>query len=142
MLTSLLDPIRRLIDWFEPEHISNVPAPSSTKIIVKVGDNVVGAIQSFKSIECLSKHYACSVKIYANRVRFDKLKVSEAFGKGFIHPNAQRLPFQITVENNGESNMEVQNAWVNDIGYAYDVGDYIIADNIEFEAEFVKIKKP
>ncbi len=84
-----------------------------TQMVVKVNNTTVGAIQSItaqqdkkmKIVEeigtdgIIEIHPAESAKIQltVNRIVFDNLRLPEAFARGFVNIQAQRIPFDICI---------------------------------------------
>jgi hypothetical protein len=116
--------------------------PISTTIIVKVGDKVVGAIQSLSISEKRSPDGYTSVTAKVSRVRFDKLRIAEAFSRGFVHVQSQIYPFDIDIVDNQKIITTLKNVWITAIDYAYSANDWIIIDCMEVEAETIySVKK-
>jgi hypothetical protein len=85
----------------------------SPQILVKVGNTTVGAIQSFNIDQdkdivmveeigndgIIESHPKGSAKVIlnVNRFVFDNLRLPEAFGRGFVNIQSQRIPFDIHV---------------------------------------------
>jgi hypothetical protein len=130
----------------------------STNIIIKVDGNVVGAVKSLEVTESRSLKMidevgtdghidsapSASTNITGSctRTRFDRMRVAEAFSRGFIHVHAQRIPFDIEIQDvfhdSDPSNAiitTIQNVWIKDIRYTYSADDFIIVDNMSWEAE-------
>lgn len=115
-------------------------------IKILIGNRVVGAIQSFEfddvcpiaitSDRDIKEKNFIGPKISASRVRFDRVKISEAFSRGYLNAKSQMYPLQIVAENEKEV-CTVQNAWISSQDYTYTTGDWLITDAIEFEAEKV-----
>lgn len=119
------------------EEPKTVP-PLTTTIIVKVGDNVVGAIQNV-SIKETPSDAAAPVKVEAHRVRFDRARIAEAFSRGYVHVAAQKYPLQIEVTS-GTITTIIQNAWIEAIDWSYVTNDWIIVECMNLVAELVKKK--
>lgn len=130
----------------------------STNIVIKVGDYIVGAIQSInvdekRSIRMIDEvgtdgHIDSAPNKSADytgnceRVRFDRQRIAEAFNRGFVHVSSQRIPFDIEIHDifaDSDTNNAVitvlKNVWISSIGYTYNVSDWIITDKMGFEAE-------
>lgn len=130
----------------------------STNIIVLVGGNVIGAIQelsisenrSLKMIDELgtdghidsaptsATNYTGSCK----RVRFDRMRMAESFSRGFTHVKSQRIPFDIEIQDTfhdadrGNAIITVlKNVWIEKIGYTYSADNFIISEDMSFQAE-------
>lgn len=78
------------------------------------------------------------------RTRFAGKRIAEAFRRGFIHVAAQRIPFDIQIYDliQGDANNQVittiRNVWISGISYTYDANDFIIVDNMTWEAESIQ----
>lgn len=78
-----------------------------------------------------------------SRVRFDRLRVAEAFSRGFMHVSAQAYPFDIVIVDRQKSDQGAQistvikNVWISGIDYSYSASDWIITDNMQWEAETI-----
>src|SRR4029077_2026114 len=129
----------------------------STQIIVKVGNTAVGAIQKLsirenKTITMVnevgtdgaidssptsSSQFSGEVR----RIRFDRLRITEAFSRGFLHVHAQRIPFDIVIFDNwggdGANSIitTIKNVWVQSLSYQYAVDSWLITDDMSFVAE-------
>lgn len=127
----------KLISFFKPvsPDVTSVVSPS-TKIIVRVGDNVIGAIQSISIQEKRSPDGYDSVTAKISRVRFDKMRIAEAFSRGFLHVNSQRYPFDIEIEDENFITI-LKNVWITSLAYTYSVNDWVITDCMEVEAETI-----
>lgn len=85
------------------------------------------------------------VKISGNctRTRFDRMRIAEAFRRGFIHVQSQRVPFDIQIFDrwNGDGNNQIittiHNVWINNISYDYGSDNYIMVDTMGWEAETI-----
>lgn len=131
----------------------------STNIIIKVGPNTVGAIQKLSIDEArditmidevgtdgsIDSAPKSSTKISGSceRIRFDRMRVAEAFSRGYVHVHAQRIPFDIVVIDNwnGDANnalfTTIKNVWIKGISYSYGASDFIITDNMSWVAETI-----
>jgi hypothetical protein len=133
----------------------------STMILIQVGDTTVGAIQELsvterRDIRKLAEvgtdgiidsapNKATEISGSCQRIRFDRLRAAEAFGRAWTHVHAQRIPFDITITDyfGFDSNQDativtvLKNVWVSEISYAYSASDYIITDRMNFQAESI-----
>ncbi len=130
----------------------------STNIIVKVDGNVVGAIQTMditesRNIKMIDEvgtdgHIdsaptsSTSISGSCTRTRFDRMRISEAFSRGYIHVSSQRIPFDIEIQDifhdSDPANAiitTIQNVWIKDIRTTYSATDFVIVDNMSWEAE-------
>ena len=131
----------------------------STNIIIKVGNVAVGAIQDIsfdegRSITQVDEvgtdgHIdSCPVKSTTiagscTRIRFDRLRIAEAFSRSFIHIHSQLYPFDIEIidtQKRDPSNQivtVVKNIWLNKISYAYRAENWLISESMGWEAETI-----
>lgn len=130
----------------------------STNIIIKVGNRVVGAIQSIgvkenRSIQMIDElgtdgHIDSAPNKSADfsgdckLIRFAKKRLFEAFGRGFIHIMSQRIPFDIEIHDtfsDADTNNAVvttlHNVWFETLSYDYSVSDWIIQESASFKFE-------
>jgi len=131
----------------------------STNIVIKVGPNTVGAVQELSVTEArpisqvdevgTDGHIDSTPKSSTNisgrcvRVRFDRMRIAEAFSRGFVHVSSQRVPFDIVIIDNwnGDGNSSlittIKNVWINNIEYGHRASDWIITDQMGWEAETI-----
>jgi hypothetical protein len=133
----------------------------STMILIKVGNEPVGAIKSIniqenRNIDFIDEtgtdgHIdsaptrSTDISGSCERVRFDRLRITEAFSRGFLHVKSQRIPFDIEIidQFNGEigSGSEVvtviENVWIESINYTYQADNWIISDTMNWKAETI-----
>lgn len=132
----------------------------STMILIQVGSQPVGAIQELSITErrdirkiaevgtdgIIDSAPSKATEISGNcsRIRFDRLRIAEAFGRGFTHIHAQRIPFDITITDffAGEDDSAkiitvIKNIWISSISYTYSGNDYIISDKMDWQAEAI-----
>jgi len=133
----------------------------ATMILIKVGNEPVGAVQSLqinenRSIQMIDEvgtdghidsapNQSTNITGSCERIRFDRLRITEAFSRGFLHVKSQRIPFDIEIidQFNGEvgSGSEVitliENVWIESISYNIQAGNWIISDNMSWQAETI-----
>lgn len=131
----------------------------ATNIIIKVGPNTVGAIQEMSVDESrplkmidevgTDGHIdsvptgSTNITGSCSRIRFDRMRISEAFSRGFVHVAAQRIPFDIVIIDNwnGDNNSAlittIKNVWIKGISYSFNASDWIITDRMQWEAETI-----
>lgn len=135
----------------------------STMVLVKVNGLAVGAIQKIDITE------ARTIKMFSEvgtdgaidsaptsstthsgtceRLRYDGMRVFEAFGCGFLHLKSMRIPINIeiidkytSVNDSDESNSIVttlENVWFKDVKYGYTQDNWQVSDNVSFEFETI-----
>ena len=85
----------------------------STQIVLMVGPNPIGAVQDLSINESRDVSFisevgtdgqidsaprsSTKVSGRCERIRFDRLRVAEAFSRGFVHVKSQRFPFDIVI---------------------------------------------
>lgn len=131
----------------------------STNIIIKVNDKAVGAVQKLtinevRGIQTVDEigtdghidsvpNKSTDISGSCSRIRFDKLRIAEAFSRGFVHVSSQIYPFDITIidrqaKASGEQIVTtIKNVWIKDINYTYSVSDWIITDEMNWVAETI-----
>ena len=132
----------------------------STNIIVLVNGKAIGAVQKIsydegravKSISevgtdgIIDSAPQSSVEITGNcdRTRFDGKRIAEAFGRGYLHLAAQRLPFDIEIMDqfsgaDATTNIvtTLHNCWLTKLGASYTSTDFVIVDSMSFKAEYI-----
>lgn len=128
---------------YTPEFAALLKDTATTKILVYVRDELVGAVQSMTIHETRSTQDGLiNVTIETARIRFSPTKITEAFEKGIISSTTQKLPLQLVIEENNQEMTRITNAWIrppphNPQMYVYSTTDWMIADEIEFEAESI-----
>ena len=77
------------------------------------------------------------------RVRFDKLRIAEAFDRSFMHASAQVYPFDIIIYDKqkyavgSQVATVIKNVWISGIDYSYEAENWIITDTMTWEAETI-----
>ena len=129
----------------------------SPMIVIRVGPNPVGAIQTIqinekRNVSAVDEvgtdgHIdsvptkSTDIEGSCNRIRYDRLRISEAFSRGFLHVKSQRVPFDIDIYDkwNGDNeNMivtTIKNVWITSIGYSYKADGWIVVDDMNWMAE-------
>ena len=131
----------------------------STNIIIMVNNHAVGAVQSLsvsekRAIKMIDEigtdghidsvpHQSTNITGSCQRVRFDRLRIAEAFSRGFIHAASQVYPFDIVILDKQKRATEsqistvIKNVWINGIDYTYQVSDWVITDTMNWDAETI-----
>lgn len=140
----------------------------STNIIIKVGSETIGAIQSLQITESRNirmieelgtdghidsaPNKSVDISGSCTRIRFDRLRIFEAFSRGYSHLHAQRYPFDIEIidiqnaasdsanplESENTIITVVKNVWFNNIQYQYQAGEFVISETAQFQAETIQ----
>jgi len=129
----------------------------STNILIMVGETAVGAIQSMQITELRGlkqidevgtdghvdsvPNVSTNITGSCQRVRFDRLRIAEAFSRGFVHVASQAYPFDIVIIDKQKSDTGLQistvikNVWIKSIEYTYQTTDWVISETMQWEAE-------
>jgi len=133
----------------------------STNIIIAVrtpnGFTPVGAVQSLqinekRNIKMIDEvgtdghidsvpNQSTNITGSCQRVRFDRLRIAEAFSRGFVHVASQAYPFDILIFDKQKRNpgsqitTVIKNVWIAGIDYTYQITDWVITDTMTWEAE-------
>lgn len=128
----------------------------STNILIMVEGRAVGAIQTMtidekRPIKMVDEvgtdgHVdsvptgSTNITGSCDRVRFDKLRIAEAFSRGFVHVASQVYPFDIVIIDKQRAGAQsistvIKNVWIDGINYAYTANEWIITDKMTWQAE-------
>jgi hypothetical protein len=133
----------------------------STNIIIKCDGNIIGAVQKLsikedRSITMVDEvgtdghidsapNKSTNISGSCTRIRFDRMRLFEAFSRGFIHLKSQRIPFDIEIHDifhdsdvNNAIITIIENVWFDSISYDYSASDFIIQEDCGFQAESIK----
>lgn len=137
----------------------------SPNILITVGPTPVGAVQRMtinerRAIKMIDEvgtdghidsvpNQSTNITGSCERIRFDRMRIAEAFGRSFLHAKSQRFPFDIVIIDNWNGNplnpgdnsaaiiTTINNVWISEISYGYNAGDWIITDTMNWEAETI-----
>ena len=135
----------------------------STNIIIQInnssGSTTVGAIQSLtvneagniKMIDEVGtdghidsvRHSSVNVSGSCERVRFDGIKIAEAFSRGFVHVHSQIYPFDIYIIDKNRKETKnyittvIKNVWLRSIDTTYSAADFVLVDKMNWDAETI-----
>ncbi len=140
-------------------NINKTSTAISTNIIIMVHNQAVGAVQSLaisekRSIKMIDEvgndghidsvpNQSTNITGTCQRIRFDRLRIAEAFSRGFIHVASQVYPFDIMIFDKQKKNTGnqistvIKNVWISGIDYTYQVSDWVISDSMTWEAEAI-----
>src|SRR5678815_2831261 len=131
----------------------------STNIIIMVGNTAVGAIQSMaisekRGIKMIDEvgtdghidsvpNVSTNISGNCQRVRFDRLRITEAFSRGFVHVASQVYPFDIVIldkqkrDQGSQISTVIKNVWIDGLDYTYQTSDWVITDTMSWQAETI-----
>lgn len=131
----------------------------STNILILVNGVAVGAVKSLSIQESRDIEFIKEIGTDGNidsapksstrisgsceRVRFDRLRITEAFGRGFIHVQSQAYPFDIVImdkqkrDQASQISTVIKNVWIKSIDTNYQSDQWIISDKMNWEAETI-----
>lgn len=130
---------------------SKISTGLSTQIVVKVGTDTVGAIQSLaitqnRPIERVKEvgldgtleavpNQPTTYDVRVTRIVFDRLRLPEAFMRGFINIKSQTVPFDIQIIDNTNGSDDgavvhtLKNCWFNSYNPKFEAGNYILSED-------------
>jgi hypothetical protein len=143
---------------FDAEGNNRTATHLSTNIVIVVNGNPIGAIQTLNVTETRNLVMVDEIgtdghidsaptkstdyTIACTRIRFNRMRIAEAFGRGFIHAKSQRIPFDIEIHDRfhdadpGNAIVTtIQNCWIGEINYQYNADNFIITDTMNLQAE-------
>lgn len=138
----------------------NINSGLSTQIVVKVDSTTVGAIQQLQVNQARDMHVqeeigtdgvveihpkgAAKIELSVQRAVFDKLRVTEAFARGFVNIQAQRVPFDIQIIDRSEFESVKKamvhvcnNCWFKSYGSTITSSNYLIIENAGIVCEYM-----
>lgn len=138
---------------------SQIHTGLSTQVTILVNNQPVGAVQSMqinqsRSIQRVGEvgldgtlelvpNQIPTLDLTVDRIVFDKLRLPEAFARGFVNIKSQLVPFDILVldrsgggpDQQGVIKTQFVNCWFKTYNYTYKQGDFIIAENATIACE-------
>jgi hypothetical protein len=142
-----------------PNGVNKTSTAISTNIIIMVNNTPVGAIQSMaiaekRNIKMIDEvgtdghidsvpNMSTNVTGTCQRIRFDRLRITEAFSRGFVHAASQVYPFDIVIldkqkrDQGSQISTVIKNVWISGLDYTYQVSDWVITDSMTWEAETI-----
>lgn len=140
-----------------PNGVNKTSTGISTNIIILVNNTPVGAVQSLsisekRSIKQIDEvgtdghvdsvpNQSTNISGTCQRIRFDRLRIAEAFSRGFIHVASQVYPFDIVIldkqkrDQGSQISTVIKNVWISGIDYTYSATDWVISESMSWEAE-------
>jgi hypothetical protein len=132
----------------------------STQISIKVGSTTVGAIQklSITQNRDLWRHEeigtegvveihpkgAAKIEISVDRIVFDGMRLPEAFARGFVNLQSQRVPFDIHIidksemKSSGDALVHVlNNCWFRQYNPQFRSDSFIISESAQIWCEYI-----
>lgn len=142
-----------------PNGVNKTSTAISTNIIIMVNNVAVGAIQSMaisekRGIKMIDEvgtdghidsvpNVSTNITGTCQRVRFDRLRITEAFSRGFVHVASQVYPFDIVIldkqkrDQGSQISTVIKNVWISGLDYTYQISDWVITDSMTWEAEAI-----
>lgn len=111
----------------------------STAIIITTPDNqAIGACESIIIKEARSEdNKFTSVKLEVPRMRFVRERLGTIFSGEQFQVASQRYPVYISVLEDKIETVHLHNVWIMGISVSYMTDEWIIAEGIELEAEYL-----
>lgn len=148
-----------------PDGSNKTSTGLATQILITVGPNAVGAVQRLTINERrplravdevgtdghidLVPNQSTNITGTCERIRFDRMRISEAFSRSFVHAKAQRYPFNIVIIDNWNGNAlnptdtsssiitTIHAVWIGEISWAVQADNWIITDTMNWEAKSI-----
>lgn len=142
-----------------PNGLNKTSTAISTNIIIMVNNTAVGAVQSMaiserRGIKMIDEvgtdghidsvpNVSTNITGTCQRVRFDRLRITEAFSRGFVHVASQVYPFDIVIldkqkrDQGSQISTVIKNVWISGLDYTYQISDWVITDSMTWEAETI-----
>lgn len=97
---------------------------------------LIGAMSEIRPSESVADHKN-HPSFYVPYTRFDRNLIHKVFTHDtYIHPSTQKMPFQIII--NKATPAKINNAWVEDSGFAYIWENWILVTGIVLVAENIE----
>lgn len=138
-------------------NVNKTSVAISTNIIIMVGNQPVGAVQELRISEKRDvkqidevgtdghvdsvPNKSADITGTCTRVRLDRLRIAEAFSRGFLHVAAQVYPFDIVIldkqkrDQGSQISTVIKNVWITGIDYTYSSDNWVITDTMSWAAE-------
>jgi hypothetical protein len=129
----------------------------STNIVIRVNAIAIGAIQEIQYTESRNitmvdevgtdghidsaPTKSTDVTGSCQRLRFSRARLTEAFGRGYLHLHSQRIPFDIDIYDiaNGDGSNAIvttlKNVWFNNLAMTMQASNWLITETAQFMAE-------
>lgn len=139
--------------------INKTSTAISTNIVILVNSVAVGAVKRLqvreqRQISMITEvgtdgvidsvpSRSTEISGSCERVRFDRLRIAEAFGRGFIHAASQAYPFDIVIldrqkkDQGSQISTVIKNVWIENIEYSYSSDEWVISDSMAWKAETI-----
>lgn len=120
-----------------------VDMTATTNILIFAANkkDAIGAIERLSIEEKKSVHADGHISIDARlkitRMRMARSKLSETFQDSNFHVAAQVYPVHIVVIEDKVETIRATNVWISGIDKAYTTDEWIIAETVEAECEFI-----
>jgi hypothetical protein len=131
--------------------VRNPTAPGGYVPIAAVQSMAISEKRSIKMIDEVGTdghvdsvpNQSTNISGTCQRIRFDQLRIAEAFDRSFLHASAQVYPFDIIIfdkqkfATGSQIQTVIKNVWISGIDYTYQVSDWVITDSMSWEAETI-----
>lgn len=136
----------------------------STHMILKVAGTPIGAIQNInvsesRSISMIAElgsdgfidstpTSSTKVSGSVSRIRYDRMRLTEAMSRGYLHLAAQRYPFDIEIQDiqkeqpNNQIITIIKNVWFESLSYSLDASNWLITESCNWSAEHIFSFRP
>ena len=149
-----------LRDQSTPLYQNRTGTHLSTNIILLVNNRAIAAVKTLaitesRGISMINEigsdghidsapNKSTDVSGSCSRTRFNRTRIAEAFDRGFVHVAAQRVPFEIVIQDNFQGSDDdskiittIRNVWIERIEVTYSAEDFVIVENMNWQAESI-----
>lgn len=132
----------------------------STQITIKVDTTTVGAVQALTIQQSREMHTweeigtdgvieihpkgAAKISVQVQRVVFDGLRITEAFARGFVNIQAQRMPFNVEIIDRsdsvkiGDAVVHILNGcWFRNYSPTFSADNFVIKESADIACEYI-----
>lgn len=142
-----------------PNGVNKTSTSLSTNIVILVNNTPVGAVQTLqisesRNIKMIDEigtdghvdsvpNQSTNISGSCDRIRFDRLRITEAFSRGFLHAASQVYPFDIVIldkqkrDQGSQISTVIKNVWIKNLSVTYSASDWVITDRMDWEAETI-----
>lgn len=142
-----------------PNGVNKTSTSLSTNIVILVNNTPVGAVQSLsineqRQVAMIDEvgtdghvdsvpNKSTNISGSCTRIRLDRLRITEAFSRGYLHVSSQIYPFDIVIldkqkaDQGSQISTVIKNVWITGLQYSYQANDWVITDTMNWEAETI-----
>lgn len=112
---------------------------TTTIIVTDCNKQPIGACERLTIKETRSEdNSTTSVRLEVSRMRLSRARLKETFSDEKFLVATQTYPVHISVLEDKTETIHVHNAWISGIAVSYATDEWILAEGLELEAEYVE----